>query len=162
MSSNISVQNAFQCLGGYLTVDVYIKMEQYVLQIYDSERPSAIPNLAELRWHMFSKHQYESDTLPPTKMVLDQNVLRAHYTALSWKSAHIPSPILPDRQEYVCTVNKIRNLYHPMITKNLPVSDTVVELRLCRCKTACTQRKCICKKNNVFCTEMYCNFRKYA
>ena len=83
-----------------MTDDVYSEMEQYVLQLYDSERPSAISNLAESRWYMFSKHQYESDKLPPRKIALDQNVLRKHYTALTWKSAHISSPILPDPQEY--------------------------------------------------------------
>ena len=63
-----------------------------------SERPSTISNLVELRWYMFSRHQYESDKLPPTKMALDQGVLRVHYNALTWKSAHISSPTLPDQK----------------------------------------------------------------
>ena len=100
------------------------------------------------------KHQHESGKLPTTKMAFDQRVLQAHYTALTWKSAHIPSPILPDPQEYGWTLNKITNLCHPIMTKNLPVSDTVVERSLCRCKTGCTQRRCICKKNNLLCTEI--------
>ena len=83
MSSNASVRNAFQCLRGSLAVDIYNEMEQYVLQLYDSERPSVISNLSELRWYMLSKHQYESDKLPPTKMALDQKVIRAHYTAIT-------------------------------------------------------------------------------
>ena len=76
-------------------------MEQYIPQIYDSKRPTAMSNLAELIWYIFSKHQYESDKLPSTKMDLDQKVLRAHYTAVIWKSAHTSSPILPDPQEYM-------------------------------------------------------------
>ena len=80
---------------------------------------------------MFSKHQYESGKLAPTKMALDQKVLRAHYTAITWKSANISSPILPDPQEYGWTLNEITNLYHPILTKNPPVSDTEVELSLC-------------------------------
>ena len=40
------------------------------------------------------------------------------------------------------------------MTKNLPVSDNVLELSLCRCKTGCTQRRCKFKKNNLLCTEM--------
>ena len=99
------------------------------------------------------KHQYESDKLPTAKMALDQRVLQAHYAALTRKSAHIHSPILPDPQEYGWTLNKITNLYHPIMTKNLLVSDTVVELSLCFCKTRCTQRRCICKKNNLLCTD---------
>ena len=86
----------FSVSEGSLIVDVYNEIEQYILQLYNSERPSAISNLVELRWYIFSKHQYESDKLPPTKMALDQGFLPAHYTALTWKSAHISSPILPD------------------------------------------------------------------
>ena len=103
---------------------------------------------------MFSKHQYESVKLPPTKMALNQKVLRAYYTALTWKSVHISSPILAGPQKNGWRLNKITNLYHPIMTKNPPVPDTVVELSLCRCKTGCTQRRCICKKNNLLCTEM--------
>ena len=40
------------------------------------------------------------------------------------------------------------------MTKNLPVSDTVVELSFRRCKTGCTHRRSKCKKNNLSCTEM--------
>ena len=40
------------------------------------------------------------------------------------------------------------------MTKNLPVTKTVVELSLCQCKTVCAQRRCVCKKNNLLCTEM--------
>ena len=49
MSSNVPMLNAFHCLGVSLTVYVYNKMEQDFLQLYDSERPSAISNVAELR-----------------------------------------------------------------------------------------------------------------
>ena len=85
MTSNVFVRNAFKCFGSSLAADVYNEMEQYVLQLYDSERPSAMSNLAQLRWYMFSKHRYESDKLPSTKMALDQKILRAHYAALIWK-----------------------------------------------------------------------------
>ena len=40
------------------------------------------------------------------------------------------------------------------MTKNPPVSDTVVELSLCRDKTGCTHRRSLCKKNDLLCTEM--------
>ena len=93
---------------------------------------------SELKRYMFSKHQHEFDRLPPTKMALDQKVLRAHYTALTRKSAHIYSPILPDPLEHGWTLNKITNLYHPIMTKNPPVPGTVDELSLCRCKSGCT------------------------
>ena len=87
-------------------------------------------------------------------MALDERVLRAHYTAITWKSTHISSPILSDPKEYGWTLNEITNLCHLIMTKNPPVSDTVVELCLYRDKTGSTYRRSICKKNDLLCTEM--------
>ena len=81
---------------------------------------------------MFSKHQHEFDRLPPTKMALDQKVLRAHYTALTRKSAHIVTHIARPIRTWLDVK------YHPIMTKNPPVPGTVDELSLCRCKTGCT------------------------
>ena len=67
-----------------------------------------------------------------------QKVIRAHYTELTWKKAHISLTILLDPQEYGWRLNKITNLYHPTLKKNRPVLNTVVELSLCRCKIGCT------------------------
>ena len=77
-------------------------------------------------------------------MALNQKVFQAHYTVLTWKSIRISSPILPEPQEYSWTLNQIKYLYHLIMTKNLPVPNIVVEISLCRCKTGCTQRRCIC------------------
>ena len=74
-------------------------------------------------------------------MAFDQEVLRAHYAELAWKPAHISSPLLPDPQESGWILNTNTNLYHPIMKKNPPVSDTVVQLSLCRCKTGCTPKK---------------------
>ena len=40
------------------------------------------------------------------------------------------------------------------MTKNLPVSDTKVELRLCSCRTGCTKRSSTCKKDNLLSPEI--------
>ena len=40
------------------------------------------------------------------------------------------------------------------MTKNRPVSDTEVELSLCSYKTERTQRRSICKNNNLLCKEI--------
>ena len=37
---------------------------------------------------------------PPNSGTLYQTVLRVHYTSLQWKSAHSPSPQLPDPEDY--------------------------------------------------------------
>ena len=38
--------------------------------------------------------------MPLTSGALYQKVLRVHYTSLEWNSAHIPSPQLPDPEDY--------------------------------------------------------------
>ena len=55
-----------------------------------------------------------------------------------------------DPQEYSCKWNHNTKLFHSIMTQNLPVPDTVVELS----KTASAQKKCVCKKKNLFSTEM--------
>lgn len=76
------------------------------------------------------------------------------YTSTNLKVTHIFSPILPDPMEYGWTLTKIINLYHLITAKNPPVPDAVIELSLCLCKIECTHTRCICKKNNLLCTEM--------
>ena len=99
-------------------------MEQYIPQIYDSKRPTAMSNLAELIWYIFSKHQYESDKLPSTKMDLDQKILRAILEVSTYILTHIARLT----RIYGWALNKITNLYHPRMTKNPLVPDTVAEL----------------------------------
>ena len=76
------------------------------------------------------------------------------YTSTNLKVKYIFSPILPDPMEYGWTLTKIINLYHLIMAKNPPVPDPVTELSLCLCKIECTHTRCICKKNNLLCTEM--------
>ena len=62
--------------------------------------PSKSPALLGLRCHLFSINQSESNRLPTTHKVFRQMLMRAHFTALQWKSSHLPSPKLPDPNEY--------------------------------------------------------------
>ena len=44
--------------------------------------------------------------------------------------------------------------YESIMTKNLPAPECVIELCICKCKTSCTNLRCMCKKNSMLCTEM--------
>ena len=103
---------------------------------------------------MFSKFQYKSEKLPPTKSTLREKILRSHYTSLVCKSAHLPSPILPDPKEFGWRWNSPEKSYESIMTKNLPAPESVIELCICKCKTGCTSLRCMCKKNSMLCTEM--------
>ena len=71
-----------------------------------------------LRWYLFTKYQYESSKLPPIKKAFEQMVLRANYTCLQWKSSHIPSPQLPNPNDFGWNWNQDDKIYEPLMTTN--------------------------------------------
>ena len=81
-------------------------------------------------------------------------VLRAHYTCLQWKSSHIPSPQLPNPNDFGWNWNQDEKIYEPLMTTNHPAPDSITERSVCRCKTGCKSGRCQCHKNNLLCSEM--------
>ena len=116
-SSNESILEGFRALGENLSPSTYDGFEKFVMDLYCPKRPLTISNIGELRWYMFSKFQYESEKLPPTKSTLREKILRSHYTSLIWKSAHLPSPVLPDPKEFGWTWNSSEKSYDSIMTK---------------------------------------------
>ena len=121
---------------------------------YMKTRPESITSLSSLRWHLFSIHQSESNRLPPTEAAFKQMILRSHFTAMQWKSSHLPTPILPDPNEYGWTWSELHEIYEPIMTTNMPVPQSIIELIACGCKSDCSTDRCRCHKNNLRCTEM--------
>ena len=94
MTSPIEVLNALASLGtSNVPSDLeFTSLEAFVVQLYCRNKvPLNVSNLVELHWHMFSKQQLDAKKLPPTREAFCQKVFRAHYTALQWKSSHLPS-----------------------------------------------------------------------
>ncbi len=54
-----------------------------------------IPNLPDLRWHLFCKYMAESEKLPPTMGALKQHIMRVHVQARVWGHAGCSSPASP-------------------------------------------------------------------
>ena len=145
-SSNESILEAFRALGENLSPSTYDGFENFVIDLYCPKRPLTILNIAELRWNVFSKFQYESEKLPPTKSTLREKILRPHYTSLVWKSAHLPSPVLPHPKEFGWRWNSSEKSYESIMTKKLPAPEPVIELCKCKCKTGCISLRSMCKK----------------
>ena len=57
---------------------------------------------------------------------------------LVWKSAHLPSPVLPDPKEFGWRWNSSEKSYESIMTKNFPALESVIELCICKCKTGYT------------------------
>ena len=116
----------------------FTSLEAFVVQLYCRNKvPLNVSNLAELRWHMFSKQQLEAKKLPPTREAFCQKVFRAHYTALQWKSSHLPSPSLPDPEDYGWKWDSKNSLYEAIMTTLLPAPEMIIDLTVCQCKTKC-------------------------
>ena len=99
--SSPEVYTALQSLGNTLHTDTINNLVIFVLNLCYKNRPKiSINDLGGLRWYLFTKYQYESSKLPPTKKAFEQMVLRAHYSSLQWKSSHIPSPQLPNPNDF--------------------------------------------------------------
>ena len=93
--------------------------------------------------------------MPPTYGALREKTLRTHFTALQWKSAHLPESSLPDPEEYGWIWNDDFQMYDAVMTKLPLAPETIVELTDCSCEIGCTTNRCKCKKNgDLKCTEM--------
>ena len=124
------------------------------MQFYSKNIPSTVSDLADLRWHMFSKQQSESQKLPPTREAFRQTVLRAHHTTLQWKFSHISSPVLPDPENFGWKWDDDNSIYEPIMTTLLPAPESVIDLSMCRCGTKCENLLCKCRTNGLNCSEM--------
>ena len=60
----------FQILGEQLTDKVKEGLEVFVMTMYCNNIPSSVKDISSLQWYLFSKHQFESEKLPPTQITL--------------------------------------------------------------------------------------------
>jgi len=131
------------------------KFEKFVMNLFCKNNcPVNITTLAELRWKMFSKNQADSIQLPPTLAALREKVLRAHFITLQWKSSHIPSPILPDPNDYGWSFNEEDQVFEPVMTSLAPAPESIIDLTVCGCKTNCSTNRCKCRRTGLNCSEM--------
>ena len=81
-------------------------------------------------------------------------LMRSHFTALQWKFSLIPSPELPDPNEYGWKWDETKEIFELVMTTNPPVPDSIMELISCGCKTGCQMGRCWCRKNELLCAKM--------
>lgn len=97
------VLKVFTCLGSIIKPweDDLELFEKLLLNLYCIKKvPSNIQTSAELRSHMFSKRQVDSNKLLPAIYALKEKVSQAHYISLQWKSSHINNPSFPNLYDY--------------------------------------------------------------
>ena len=127
--------------------------ENLVVSSYGGKKlPSAVNNLAALRWYLFSKHQYEMEKLPPTASALKFKIFRSHFIALVLKRACLNFQQLPSFENYGWEIVNVNIM--PIMTDELPAPLALVELSFCSCKTNCDSNQCKCYKNELICSDM--------
>ena len=108
-------------------------LTEFVLQLYMKSRPKGVTTLGALRWYLFSKNQTESKKLPPRGKAFQQMMVRAHFTAMQWKSSHLQHPNLPDPNNCGWKWDLNREIFDPVMTTNPPAPESIIELTACGC-----------------------------
>lgn len=155
MESDVQVKNAFaDLMKPYANIDEITNVLQiFILDLYCKNRPSRIDNLASLRWHMFSKYQHDSTSLPPTIEAFKMKILRSHLVSKIWAQSNLPHMNMPDPTSHGWLRLENGNL-KPLTTLLPPAPKAVIEMSLCRCKKSCISKKCMCVKSGIVCTEL--------
>ena len=106
------------------------------------QRRKYVKTVRALKLHLFSIHQSKMNRLPPTHNAFRQMLMRAHFTALQWKSLYLRSAELPNSNEYNRKWDETKEIFEPVITRNPPAPDSIIELISCGCKTDCQTDRC--------------------
>jgi len=158
MKKNPKVITAFKTLGENISeiIPEFVVdgVTEFVLDLYRSKRPEYILDISSLRWYLFSKHQLESEKLPPTMAALKFKILRSQYITSIWKLSHIARPVLLSPSDFGWQLNEVENTYEPVMMEQLPAPDSIIELSMCKCNSGCSSLGCKCKKNGMLCMEM--------
>ena len=143
------------------TSDQSKAVSRFVMLLYAKRQDDRVhvPKMADvgdLRWRLYSKHQKETENLPPTPSTLNRHVQRANYVLRLWKlSTTSFRPQLPDIKDHGWNI--VDNLLCPIMTDELPAPQYSIEMVNCSCKsTKCANHYCTCRKNNLQCTDL-CN-----
>ena len=146
------VVSAFPALGASskLTPATERNLEAFVCQLYEPD--TAITNVVDQRWRLFSKKQLVSQKLPPTRGALKEVIARAHYQAMVWYQDNVPEPRLPPANEYGWKVEGERLVSIPTVEP--PAPSAVIHLIKCGCKKNKCQSHCSCRSQNLNCSEL--------
>ena len=135
------------------TLDTLEELERWLVSSYGGKKlPADIKFIAQLRWYLFSKYQYDAEKLPPTLSAFKYKVFRSHFVTLVLRRSINPLQNLPSPLNYGWEI--IEDSLVPTMTDELPAPLALIELSVCGCKTMCNSNRCKCFKNNLTCTDM--------
>ena len=143
---------AFAALGTTTAVtdDTGIAIEMFLCQLYEPH--TALVDVAELMWRLFTKKQLEGQKLPPTRGALHEAIARAHFQAIVWYQDQVPNPQLPPPTDYGWNTEGDSLL--PITTMVPPAPASITHLVKCGCKKNNCQSNCSCRSQQLNCSEL--------
>ena len=132
---------------------------QYIMLLYTKKKEdrdviSKFEDSGDLRWHLFSKHQQETDTLPPTPDALKFHIKHADYVCgISKVLIARFNPQIPYATDHGWEMKEGK--LFPVMTDQLPAPKYSIEMNSCSCKkTQCVGGRCSCASNSLRCTDL--------
>ena len=131
--------------------DLIQKIKCFVCHLYGNE---SVTSVNELRFMLFRGGKYEEESLPPTKDVLIQHILRANFQAYIWRHYHVPMLNLPPFTSHGWLV--VDQKLEVKWMENNVAPDSILNIVNCKCKQPCDTKRCSCVKNGLQCSDLCC------
>ena len=140
-----------------LVDDPYIDIEsdamQFICCLYNLGAVDY--NINSFRYKLFCSKNFSGVKLPPTLDAALLHVTRVAYQTFIWKNSATPVLNLPLPAKNVSwKYDENGLLCHKFIGRN-SVSNEIIELVTCKCKSGCSMNRCVCFKASLKCTDAY-------
>ena len=124
------------------------KLEQFICRLY-KDRAATSLNTVRVRTFLTCNKPEE---MPPTSNSAKFHILRTLSQAFIWRNAHVPF-LEEQSAEWIsrCFQFKDNNLV-PIMSDQPALSDNVIKLVFCNCKTGCKNKMCVCRKVSIKCS----------
>ena len=150
---NTAHQKALKLLGkdAKMKSKTCRECEKFVCSLYTTNSKAG-NTVNQVRFWLFCQKQLKNEGIPPTHDSLVHHLERPKYIPLVWKKAIDAKQALLSPTESGWEM--INESLRPILMTQDSAPKGLVELTTCNCKTsACRGALCICRRNEIFCTE---------
>ena len=126
-----------------------------LVKVHVNSKKKSIPQNAFVfsRYWVFCQRKQKNNGLPPTSDSLQLHIQRANYQAMIWKRCLQAFQQLPQPMGNGWEKGDDGSLKPLLMTRDAAPKG-LAELTVCKCiKTACKSASCVCRVNELSCTE---------
>ena len=123
------------------------KLEKFMRRLYKDRAASSL-NTVRVRTFLTCNKPEE---MPPTSNSAKFHILRALSQAFIWRNAHVP--FLEEQSSELISkcFHFVDNKLVPIMSDQPALSDNVIKLVFCNCKTGCKNKMCVPINCSVLC-----------